>query len=298
MKNPENVDVEKYFVSLQSRDGILLCQGNDVESKFSNTAQDNLFRIEDSSWWFQYRANVIGQLAQRFFSKEKMIFDVGGGNGYTTHQIQKRGYMAALLEPTFAACLNARERGLQTVICGTLTKEAVKDNSMEQIFLLDVLEHIEHDAEFLQLMWSKLEPGGKFLLTVPAFRALWSSEDDAAGHYRRYRLKQLESVARAAGFSVSYINYFFEFLFLPILVVRVWMEKIGLIRRSGERTEEEQKRISESQFKEKTGIVQKGLNALEHFELKRLLRGKKVRFGSSIICVLEKHTENHELKSA
>jgi len=126
------------------------------------------------------------------------------------------------------------------------------------------------------------------LLTVPAFQTLWSSEDDTAGHYRRYRLNQLKELAQTAGFSVTYINYFFEFLFFPILFVRVWMEKLGLLKRSGERTEEEKRRIAEGQFKEKRGLVQKVLNILEHFELNRLLCERKVRFGSSILCVMEK----------
>ena len=81
------------------------------------------------------------------------------------------------------------------------------------------------------MMWEKLVPGGRALLTVPAFQVFWSSEDDSAGHYRRYRLKALRKLDQATGFKVLYINYFFEYLFLPILLVRVGLEKIGLSRR-------------------------------------------------------------------
>ena len=123
--------------------------------------------------------------------------------------------------------------------------------------MLDVLEHIEHDDEFLKTLWGKLDTDGRVLLTVPAFPVLWSSEDDSAGHYRRYRLKELTNRVQAAGFKVLYMNYFFEFLFLPILLARVGFEKIGLLKRSEERTEEEKKRISVSQFQEKKGIVKK-----------------------------------------
>lgn len=214
--------------------------------------------------------------------QEKVIFDIGGGNGYTTHYMQKEGYITALLEPTFAACFNAQKRGLKYVVCGTLTDDTVKDNSMEQILLLDVLEHIEDDAKFLKTMWSKLKHGGRVLLTVPAFGLLWSSEDDAAGHYRRYEQKLLKGVAQTAGFEVEYINYFYEFLFTPILFVRVFMEKIGLLKRNEDRSEEEKRRIEEEQFKERKGLIQLVLNIFEKRELKRLLSCKKVSLGSSI----------------
>lgn len=158
--------MKNYFNLVQEKDGIYYCsQQGEVESKFSDAVQDDIFEIEDTSWWFQYRARVIREIAQKFFDKEKLIFDVGGGNGYTTRHMQIAGwYMMALLEPAPAACINAKKRGVQAVICGTLTEETVEDGSMEQILLLDVLEHIEYDAQFLKTMYSKLEPGGAVLL--------------------------------------------------------------------------------------------------------------------------------------
>lgn len=196
----------------------------------------------------------------------------------------------ALLEPSPAACRNAKRRGLRTVICGTLEEETVIDDSMEQLLLLDVLEHIEDDGAFLRTMYRKLAPGGRVLLTVPAFQRLWSSEDDEARHYRRYRLEELKDAAQNAGFEVLYSNYFFEFLFLPILFVRVGLEKLGLLKRTEERTAEEKKRITEKQFKQRQGIVQFVLSKLESWELKRLMGGKRVRFGSSAVCVLQKRS--------
>lgn len=281
---------ENYFAKCRmGDDGILYFgQGADVASKFSAEAQNDLFEIEDTSWWFQYRSQVICQIANKFLRKEHSIFDVGGGNGYTTNKMAAEGYSMALLEPSPAACWNAKRRGLRTVICGTLEQETVIDDSMEQLLLLDVLEHIEDDGAFLRMMYRKLAPGGRVLLTVPAFQRLWSSEDDEARHYRRYRLEQLKNVAQNAGFEVLYSNYFFEFLFLPILLIRVGLEKLGLLKRTEERTAEEKKRITEKQFKERRGIVQLGLSVLENWELKRLTHGRHVKFGSSIICVLQK----------
>lgn len=211
-----------------------------------------------------------------------------GGNGYTTYCLQQKGCNIILLEPTLAACQNGKRRGLRTVVCGTLEKDTVKDGSVEQLLLLDVLEHIADDTQFLRTIYGKLAPGGKILLTVPAFQALWSSEDTEAGHYRRYQLGHLQHVAKEAGFSIEYANYFMEFLFLPILFVRVGMEKAGLLKPAGERTSAEKQKVAEKQFQERGGVARFALDVLERAELGRLTKGRRVRFGSSIICVLRK----------
>ena len=57
-------------------------------------------------------------------------------------------------------------------------------------------------------------------------------EDDFAGHYRRYTLKELSSKLRSAGFEIEYSTYFFTLLTLPIFLFRVIPSKLGLRKRS------------------------------------------------------------------
>ena len=126
---------------------------------FSDKQQQNLFLIEDNSWWFQYRATVIISLMKQFFNPLKTTFDIGGGNGYTTSVAQKAGFQMALIEPSQQACQNALKRGIQRVTCGTIENVAL-DASLEQILLLDVLEHIEYDEDFVDKIYQKLQGGG------------------------------------------------------------------------------------------------------------------------------------------
>lgn len=280
--------MQKFFKEIYMKKGIWFFSCEEVQSMFSDEKQDRLFELEDISWWFKYRAKVIYSIAELYFQKDQNAFDVGGGNGYTTWRMQRKGYKVALLEPSLKACKNAKKRGVKTVICGTLEQQNIEDDSVPQIFLLDVLEHIEHDIEFLKLIRRKLVQGGKILITVPALQILWSSEDDEAGHYRRYTVKQLKENASKSGFRVCYISYFFSFLFLPILIVRVGLEKIGLVKRNENRTVEENKEIQRREFQERGGIVQLVLHMLEKAELRRLVRHRKIWLGSSIICVLER----------
>lgn len=284
-----SANIHKYFKEIEQTEGIWsYIHMLYTDTSFSDEMQSDLYNLEETSWWFQYRAEVIRQIAELHFRKDKLIFDVGGGNGYTTCCMQNRGYGMVLLEPSYEACKNARKRGIVNVICGTLEEENVRDSSIEQMMLLDVLEHIEEDTGFLDLISQKLVRHGKVLITVPAFQVLWSSEDDRAGHYRRYTLRQLRKRAEDAGFRVCYINYFFSFLFLPILFIRVGMEKIGVLKRTEKRSAAERKKIDDQQFRERTGIVQAILNLFEKAEFNKLKKNKNIRFGSSILCVLEK----------
>ena len=131
-----------------------------IETAFSKEQQDDLYCLEDQSWWFQYRSVVIIKLLDCYFDKEKMTLDIGGGNGYTTLQAMKSGYRVGLMEPSAEACRHAMERGIPNVCCGTLNECSMADGSIEQMMLLDVLEHIEDDEDFLKLLCHKAAKGG------------------------------------------------------------------------------------------------------------------------------------------
>ena len=45
------------------------------------------------------------------------------------------------------------------------------------ILLLDVIEHIEKDRDFLRHVSQFLKPGGFIVVTTPAFQSLWSPVD-------------------------------------------------------------------------------------------------------------------------
>jgi SAM-dependent methyltransferase len=96
--------------------------------------------------------------------------------------------------------------------------------------MFDVLEHIADDAGALRWAVDQLRPGGILVLTVPAFRFLWTEQDEAVHHHRRYTL---ESLARLVPpeLSVVHLTYFNSILFLPIAAVRAVMN--ALPRSSG-----------------------------------------------------------------
>ena len=120
---------------------------------------------------------------------------------------------------------------------------------------------------------------------------LWSSEDDSAGHYRRYICNELEKKVTDAGFEVLQSSYFMSFLYIPILFVRVWMERLGFIKKSFNRSNDEQEIISRKQFIAHGIIINSVLNWFEGIEQRRLENNEKICFGSSIILVAMNATD-------
>jgi SAM-dependent methyltransferase len=71
------------------------------------------------------------------------------------------------------------------VVTGTL--DTLHDTSLfDAILYIDVIEHIERDADELRLATQRLAPGGRLIVLVPAHQFLFSAFDAAIGHYRRY----------------------------------------------------------------------------------------------------------------
>lgn len=79
--------------------------------------------------------------------------------------------------------------------------------SADTVIAVNVLEHVERDAEFLRAAHLTLASGGALLLLVPAMPALYGSLDRAFDHYRRYTRSGLEQSLLAAGFEIETLHY-------------------------------------------------------------------------------------------
>lgn len=86
------VDINSFMHGFHNKKGIWVRDyGQDTATKFSEEEQERLYALEDISWWFRYRAEVITYISRRFLSDSSLVLDVGGGNGYTTLKMQEKG---------------------------------------------------------------------------------------------------------------------------------------------------------------------------------------------------------------
>ena len=137
------------------------------------------------------------------------VLEVGAGHGtFTERLMSERKVTATELSPRCLAVLRERFASTpQVEVAGVSIEESAGLGQFDSAVLVNVLEHIEDDRDALRHLVSALRPGGRVVLFVPAFEALYSDFDRRVGHHRRYRKAQLEAAVEAAGLSVVETRY-------------------------------------------------------------------------------------------
>lgn len=96
--------------------------------------------------------------------------------------------------------------------------EGLSGNDFDLALLLDVLEHVGQDGEYLaDIVQKYVADGGYCVITVPAYPSLFGSHDRFLNHFRRYTRKDLLRLTRSAGLECLSSGY----LFFSLLVVRI-----------------------------------------------------------------------------
>jgi len=154
--------------------------------------------------------------------------DFGAGVGTFAYPLRSLGVDPICVEPDATLRNNLQRAGFRA----HAELADIADASVDFIYTLNVLEHIEHDRATLCELARKLASGGRILVYVPAFQVLFSSMDRKVGHLRRYRRRQLEQRLVEAGLRVSRSRYVDSLGFLAALVYRTIGSEAGDINRS------------------------------------------------------------------
>jgi SAM-dependent methyltransferase len=242
------------------------------------------FLVEDSSFWFRHR-NVCILEAVKQFPSSGPLFDIGGGNGFVAKSLQDAGFEVVLVEPGAVGAANAKRRGVQVVVQATLEDAGFLPNSLPAIGLFDVVEHVEDDRIFMEMIRSHLSARGRVYLTVPAYQALWSLEDIVAGHRRRYSSAAIRQLLEKAGFVVEFLTGFFQFLPPAIFALRVMPFRLGLA------TSPEANELSKTMNWQHTinnRWISRPLNWIQQRETSRIRGRRQARFGASWLVVASK----------
>ena len=223
---------------IRHENGMLVSRSN-RELSYPNYGNDLCFQLEDNSFWFNHRNEVIFSLARKF-SRNQPFFDIGGGNGCVAHYLQNMGLDTVLIEPGPRGTLNAQKRGIKTIVQSTFEDAGFLPESFNAVGLFDVLEHIEEDLLFMSALNKLITPRGIIYITVPAYDFLWSHEDKAAGHFRRYTISTITKLLSSAGFEIIYSSYFFSILVPAIFALRTIPSMLGIRKSTNvQRTQKE-----------------------------------------------------------
>ena len=183
-----------------------------------------LFELEDQSFWFRGRSDLINWALDRYFPKAQSLLEVGCGNGYVLTRIRQvhPDWQLVGTELHDVALTLARlrmPRGVELTQLDALNMAYSEEFDVAGAF--DVIEHIEADEEVLAGLFRALRPGGGLILTVPQHKWLWSGADEAACHVRRYTREQLRERLMKAGFHVERVTSFVSLLLPGMIASRL-----------------------------------------------------------------------------
>ncbi len=176
-------------------------------------------------FWIHHRNVVIDRHFTSLIRKSTLIAEVGCGNGLMLEYIAK-----SYKKEVEGLELNLKALELCPIVPGNLyvydilTRHPEMINKYDLILLIDVIEHIENETEFLLAIQDHLKEGGFLLIGVPMRKHLFSAYDVAAGHHRRYSTRTLKSVVQNSGFAVDTIVQWGH-IYIPLLMLRKYLLK-------------------------------------------------------------------------
>ena len=159
-------------------------------------------------WYYWAKAKAVSKWLGN--TQPKAILDVGAGSGFFSSYLLERSSAqeAWCVDINYEADSDTTHSGKPLHF-----RKSVEQVDADLVLFMDVLEHVEDDAGLLMEYAAKVPKGAKILVSVPAFRFLWSGHDVFLGHYRRYTLKEVQSVLKKAGLSLIDGGYFYGFVF-------------------------------------------------------------------------------------
>jgi SAM-dependent methyltransferase len=137
----------------------------------------------------------------------RSVLEIGSGMGYFSEKLAESRRERLVLSDPDAGCLGRlREtfgnRSDVEVVEVALPGKVDIGEPVESVVAMNVLEHIEDDAQALRDLAAVVTPGGRIVLWVPAYMQLYGDFDRKVGHFRRYTPATMRAAVERAGLRV------------------------------------------------------------------------------------------------
>lgn len=149
----------------------------------------------------------------------KLYINVGAGDLYFDHALLKEYekdvvYAVDIGYQSGEESNNQKEKKFRCL-------EEIEENDFDYAIMMDSLEYMEDDVEYVKELGGKVKEGGYLFFTVPAFQKLYSEHDVIVKNLRRYDRKSFgKMIGGISGLKVVEQHYFY----FSLLCVR-WIQK-------------------------------------------------------------------------
>jgi SAM-dependent methyltransferase len=228
----------------------------------------------DDYWWYRVRAQLLETILAPYVGEAESVLDVGSADGPSVGWLRgRRTHVTLDIDP----------RGLQPGegVHGSALALPFADASFDVVGAFDVVEHCEPETVVLAEFARVLRPGGRLLMSVPAYQWAWTSFDEENGHHRRYTRDRAVAAVRQQGFEVLRASYAFAGTFPFFAAERLLRRSVRAVRPAPVGPADV---VSLPRTPEVVDRLLTGLSGID----RRLLRNRDLAFGSSVVLCARK----------
>ena len=176
---------------------------------------ETMAELDQRHWWYCARRQVIAALIRRLAKPppNARVLEIGCGTGHNLAMLGEFGDVDALELDEEVRAVARRRLGRDVMSAPLPELSGVPERHYDLIGAFDVVEHVDDDDAAVASIGSRLKPGAKLVLTVPAHGWMWSAHDVVNHHKRRYSKRALKRLIDRSPLKLEAIGYFNSLLF-------------------------------------------------------------------------------------
>jgi SAM-dependent methyltransferase len=231
-------------------------------------------------WWYRARAELLRVALQRWVGTPQLVLDVGSADGPSV------GWLDGVATKV---ALDVDPRGLRPPwgVCGSLLALPFRSDCFEVVTAFDVVEHCDPEDQAVAELARVLAPGGRLLVSVPAYQWAWSDHDVQNGHHRRYTRGRAVAALERQGLVVERATYGFTAVFPFFAAERLARRALRSLRSSRGAKQDPGGPADVVAVPEVSPATERLLLGLTRLD-ERLLRRRDLPFGSSVFLAAVK----------